>query len=402
MRFLRSISTRRLLALCAGAVAVAVATTAVAVAMSGGGPTPPPRPLADAVHDALTAPAIPGLSARIQFTNHLIGASSFQDGQGSDPILTGASGRLWASGDGKLRLELQSDGGGGDSQVLVDGKSFWVYDSGSDTVYRGTFPRHSNGAKRSTSEAPPSVAEIGRAIARFGKHATHSAAIPSDVAGQPTYTLRVAPSKDGGLLGGAELAWDAVHGTPLRAAIYARGNSSPVLQLEATDVSFGSFSSSVFDVSPPPGAKVVDLSPPSGAAPERRRAAPATVTGARAVGEQVGFQLSAPDSVAGMPRADVREIDVNGQKGALVTYGKGLGGIAVLESSAQTKGKGRSTPSGTPGGELNLPKVSINGAKGSELDTALGTVLRFSRSGVDYTVIGSVSPATAQAAARGL
>ncbi|MBK5218488.1 MAG: hypothetical protein JJE35_01690 [Thermoleophilia bacterium] len=36
------------------------------------------------------------------------------------------------------------------------------------------------------------------------------------MAGQPTYTLRVAPKHDGGLLGGAEVAWDANHGTPRR------------------------------------------------------------------------------------------------------------------------------------------------------------------------------------------
>jgi negative regulator of sigma E activity len=46
--------------------------------------------------------------------------------------------------------------------------------------------------------------------------------------------------------------------------------------------------------------------------------------------------------------------------------------------------------------------VSIGGVKGQELDTALGTVISFSRSGVDYTVLGSVPPATARAAARGL
>ena len=37
-----------------------------------------------------------------------------------------------------------------------------------------------------------------------------------------------------------------------------------------------------------------------------------------------------------------------------------------------------------------------------ELATALGTVLRFDRGGVRYTVIGSVPPAAAEAAARAL
>ena len=47
-------------------------------------------------------------------------------------------------------------------------------------------------------------------------------------------------------------------------------------------------------------------------------------------------------------------------------------------------------------GGLQLPKVSINGATGEELDTALATMIRFQRGGVDYTVLGSVPPAAAR------
>ncbi len=50
----------------------------------------------------------------------------------------------------------------------------------------------------------------------------------------------------------------------------------------------------------------------------------------------------------------------------------------------------------------SLPTVTINGTTAQELDTALGTVVRFTRSGVTYTVLGSVTPSVADAAARGL
>ena len=46
--------------------------------------------------------------------------------------------------------------------------------------------------------------------------------------------------------------------------------------------------------------------------------------------------------------------------------------------------------------------MSINGATGQELDTALGTMVRFTRGGVTYTVLGSVPSAAADAAARAL
>jgi outer membrane lipoprotein-sorting protein len=392
MTALRRISTRRLLALCAVTVVAAIGVTAVAMATSGGGPKPAPKPLANAVQDALGAPSVPGISARIQFTNHLVDASSIE---GTDPLLAGASGRLWASpeGGGKLRLELQSQGGGGDSQVLVSGHRFEIYDGSSETVFKGTLPEESGKDSGAEQHGVPGLGEIEAKIGEVEEHAELSGAIPSDVAGQPTYTLHVAPKHDGGLLGGAEVAWDAGNGIPLRAAIYSSASSSPVLQLEATDVSFEAVSASVFEISPPQGAKVVDLSPSSEAGDE-----PSSKIGAEAVQQGLGFPLVAPSSLAGLPQGEVRSIEIDGKTAALATYGKGLGGIAVIESASEP---GEEAGSGSEGG-LSLPKVSINGAQGEELDTALGTVLRFSRSGVDYVVIGSVPPAAAEAAARAL
>jgi outer membrane lipoprotein-sorting protein len=393
LKFLRRISTRRLLSLCATAVAIVIGTTAVAMATAGDGPKPNPKSLPIAIHDALSAPTVPGISARVQFTNHLIAASAIQ---GSDPLLSGASGRLWASPDGKLRLELQSEGGGGDSQILVNEGRFEIYDGASGTAYRGTLPSRSESSSGAGDHQPPSLEEVQQAVAHLGEHATLSGATPSDVAGQPTYTVRIEPKSDAGLLGGATLAWDAVHGTPLQAAIYAKGDSSPVLQLEATEVSFESVPSSVFEISAPPGTEVVELSPSQGNSGERE-ASP--VTGVAAVQTQLGFNLNAPASLDNLPRTEVSAIGTGENAGALATYGHGFGGIAVLESTTKPGG-GKGAPT-TPGG-LSLPTVSINGTNAEELQTALGTVLRFSRGGIDYVVAGSVTPATAEAAARGL
>ncbi|HEY8808917.1 MAG TPA: hypothetical protein VIM28_02745 [Solirubrobacterales bacterium] len=393
MTALRRISTRRLIALCAVTVVAVIGVAAVAMAMSGGGPKPPSKPLANAVQDALGAPSVPGISARIQFTNHLVDASSIE---GTDPLLAGASGRLWASPEegGKLRLELQSQGGGGDSQVLVSGNRFEIYDGSSETVFKGTLPEEDGKDGGAEQHGVPGLGEIEAKIGEVEEHAELSGAIPSDVAGQPTYTLHVTPKHDGGLLGGAEVAWDAGNGIPLRAAIYSSASSSPVLQLEATDVSFEAVSASVFEISPPQGAKVVDLSPSS----EVDQKDPRSAVGAEAVQQGLGFPLVAPSSLAGLPQGEVRSIEIDGKTAALATYGKGLGGIAVIESASEP---GEEADSGSEGG-LSLPKISINGAQGEELDTALGTVLRFSRSGVDYFVIGSVPPAAAEAAARAL
>ncbi len=399
MKLLRRISTRRLLSLCAGIVGVGVGAAAIAMATTAGGPKPAPKALPVAVHDALAAPEVQGVSARIQFTNHLISGANLQ---GADPLLSGASGRLWASSDGRLRIELQADpsaeGATSDSQVLADGSQISVYDSGSNTLYRATLPA-SHEADKPTSDQPPSLAQVKKGIARLMSDANLSGAEPSDVAGRPAYTVRVEPKSDGGLVGGAELAWDAVRGTPLRAALYARGDSSPVLELKVTEISYGPVSSSVFDIGPPPGAKVIDLSPAAGRASDHAEAAP--VTGLDAVQQRTSFPIAAPRTLAGLSRSEVRLIQSGEEAGALVTYGRRLGGIAVIEQPADSR-QGSTPPSGGDHGQLTLPQVSINGAQGDELDTALGTAVRFQRDGVQYTVLGSVPPATAQAAARDL
>jgi hypothetical protein len=46
--------------------------------------------------------------------------------------------------------------------------------------------------------------------------------------------------------------------------------------------------------------------------------------------------------------------------------------------------------------------VSVSGASGRELVTALGTVIRFVRGGVTYTVLGSMPKPVVEAVARGL
>jgi outer membrane lipoprotein-sorting protein len=401
MKFLRTAPTTRLLAMVAGVVAVIAAGTAIAVAAAGSGPVPPPKSLASAVHSALAAPQVQEVTARIKFTNHLIDSS---DLQGGDPVLTGASGRLWVSNDGRMRLELQSDNG--DAQVVVSNGRFWIYDPSSRTAYEGKLPSDAHSGKQaSKADAIPTIAEIQKQISELMQHTNLSGAIPSDVAGQGAYTVRVSPKHDGGLLGSAEVAWDATRGVPLRFAIFARGQKAPVIELKATDISYGSVPASDFEASPPQGAKVVKVTMPAGmghtATAHKQARAHREVTGVAAVAKRLPFALTAPNKLVGLPRRSVSMLSWGGTPAAIVTYGQNLGGIAVIEQAAEpggtSQGQGQDGHNG-----LSLPTVSINGVTGQELDTALGTVVRFSRGGVSYIVVGSVPAAAADLAARSL
>ncbi len=172
--------------------------------------------------------------------------------------------------------------------------------------------------------------------------------------------MRVSPKEGGSLLGGAELSFDANNGAPLRGAIYSTTSSSPVIELAATEISFGPVASSVFEITPPAGAKVEELTLPSS-------------SGAHADHKAAGQQ----------------------QKPKITGHGHGLSTIGVLE--AKTHG-GSKTSSSLEG----LPKVNINGASASELRTELGTLLTFERSGMRYLLAGSVSASSIEALARGL
>jgi hypothetical protein len=372
VNILRRLPLSRLLLLCGVVVIVGIGATALALAV-GAGPTPPPKPLADAVHDALAAPKASGVSARIQLTNHLIEGASLASGGGeasqlaASPLLSGASGRLWIGADGRARLELQSEKG--DVQILYDGHTISMYDASTNTLYRYTPPPKPAGASSgdpgsatSGPEEIPTVAEIEEGIVHAGKHANVSGATPTDVAGQAAYTVRVSPREDGGLIGGAELSWDAVHGAPLRAAVYSTTSAAPVIELAATGVSYGPVDSSTLDFTPPANAKIEDVTLPT-------------------------KQDSGPSGSSS-----------NGSNPPHVTtHGKGLAAITLVESPVKA-GSQASNGSQLTG----LQKVSINGTSASELPTALGTLLTFERAGVRYLLAGSVTPASIEAFARGL
>jgi hypothetical protein len=117
-----------------------------------------------------------------------------------------------------------------------------------------------------------------------------------------------------------------------------------------------------------------------------------SATGPSAVARAVGFRLAAPATLAGQSREVVRSVDFGGHSAALLVYGHGLGSVIVLE---QHMSRGSSPLS-------VLPSARVNGLRGRELETTLGTLVQFSRGGVTYTVVGSQTAATIMGAAQSL
>lgn len=383
MKLFRTLPTARLLVLLGAVVAASICGVAIAIAAGGGGPVPPPKPLADALHDALSSAPPAGVTARIAFTNSLLPTSALP-GQVGSPLLSGASGRLWITSDGRGRIELQSNAG--DAQITWHDRQVSVYDASSNTDYRLTLPADSSKSP-GTTHSVPTVADITSAIQKLSADWALTGAVPADVAGQAAYDVRISPKTNGGLLGAAELAWDAARGVPLKLAIYAKGQADPVLAIAATEIGYGAVPDSDVDVAPPAGAKIVDV-PTSGGAGGARTSTP-PVTGLRGVQADVSFPIAAPTTLGGLDRTAVRQVGDGASAGALVLYGEGLGTVAVLERPAAA--------APTQGALAQLPTVNVGGATAHELATPLGTVLQWTAGSVQTTLAASVTAANAEA-----
>ena len=244
-----------------------------------------------------------------------------------------------------------------------------VYDASSNTAYTFDLPQTrrrddataDHACRRSTRSrsSSPSSARTGRSRARSRRTSP----------AQEAYTVTVSPSHDGGLLGSAQLAWDAANGVPLRVAIYAQGASSPALALEATDISFGAVPDS--DVAGRAARRAPRSSTSRRSDGQRQRPGRRTrpVTGLAAVQAAAGFPVAAPDTLVGLPRQDVRLVGPADSRAALVVYGQGLGAIVVVERANDAQGGRR------PARSRACPTVSLDGVTAHELATQLGTVL---------------------------
>ncbi|CAB4878800.1 MAG: hypothetical protein F2799_06015 [Actinobacteria bacterium] len=399
IRFIRTASSRALSAAAIGLTGLLLGGAMVATGALSSDAKPAPKSLAQAVVDSqATRGTFSGVAARVTFKNSLVDSSVL--GQGSDPLLGGGSGRLWADNNGNLRIELQSDGGGGDVQIVANDKQVWVSYGTTSTVYRAAMPARADKKRKADTHTPITVTTVENALKAIAGDVTISDPTPDNIGGRPAYTVTMEPKDKSGLLAGARVSWDASNGAPLAVALLAKGQADPVLDLHATDVQFGPVDASIFAITPPADAKIENIpvtdllakgKADAAKAKTTKRAKP--VTGLAAVQAALPFTVNAPASLAGMDRTEVMLLGKD--KSAVITYGTGLGAIAVVESAAKPAKKANT-------GGLELPTKTVGGVTITEFGTALGSIAMFTRDGVSYTLVGSVTTATLESAVSGL
>ena len=386
MSLLRTLPTGRLLALLAAVVVIAAGGTAIALgAVGGGGPSrPPSRSPRPSTTRSRRPPSRDHRADHVHEPPDRLRRAC----EGGDPLLTGATGRLWLGDGGTLRLELQSDSG--DAQIVSDGKTLLGLRRRLATPSTGASCRRSSGgdasaddraaadARRDPEATSPSSRKTRRPVAAR-RRATSPASRPTRCASRRSTTAACSapPSSPG----------TPRKGVPLRAAVYAQGSSTPVLELKATDISYGTVPASDFDVTPPAGRE--GRQPRRAERRARRREARRRAGRSPASGRSskaLPFKLSAPADARrpAAPRGPPRRLEGR-EAGALVTYGQGLGGIAVIEQPAEPA-RAAPAPGAATTAACSSRRSRSTARPAQELDTALGTVIRFQRGGVAYTV----------------
>ena len=142
------------------------------------------------------------------------------------------------------------------------------------------------------------------------------------------------------------------------------------------------------------GREAVNVDPPAGH-DAKGAGKHEDVTGVAAVQKRLGFDLSAPAKLAGLPRNEVRLVHFGGEK-ARSCIRRGPRRLIVLQRQAGQPARRPATRGGA------LPQVNIDGATGDRARHRARHVRDLRARRRPYTVLGSVPPAAAENAARGL
>jgi hypothetical protein len=201
---------------------------------------------------------------------------------------------------------------------------------------------------------------------------------------------------------------------PLSLRLYAEDTDEPVIRYEARNFEVGPVPDERFQFEPPPGATVEQMEEHGNgearSSEGRENREPQKVTSIAEAEAAVGFpvrQLATPPG-----DRELAEIQVTGSDGVVQTYGEGWGTVVFAqrpdresESADQSQEDSRREANSEVDGrneQLQVPTVDFGGVEAKEISTPIGASLSWSADGVSYSLVGSVTAAELEEAARGL
>ena len=142
---------------------------------------------------------------------------------------------------------------------MHNGTDLWTYSSTTRQVTHATLPQADAKAE---AAAPTSIAGMTplaaaeKALAAIDPSTKVTVDRTAYVANRSAYQILLAPRDAKSLIGSVRIALDSATSIPLRVQVFARGATSPALQVGFTDVSMGAPDASIFHFVKPAGTTV--------------------------------------------------------------------------------------------------------------------------------------------------
>jgi outer membrane lipoprotein-sorting protein len=258
---------------------VVVAGVAVAVPAAANASVSLPTKTPAQVLELVASSKVTALSGTVDETSDLglpslptgaSGSSGASSGTAADlALLTGNNSlRVYVDGPGKVRVQdLESLA---ERDVIRNGNDVWVYDSQKNAVSHATLGtadhRSALHGEPTPTTDPAELTPDGLATRLLAdlKPSSDVSVAPDAVrvAGRAAYDLILTPRVTDTLLGSIHIAVDAQTGLPLRVQVDARGQATPAVSIGFTSLDLSTPAASLFDFTPPAGAKVTELKRP--------------------------------------------------------------------------------------------------------------------------------------------
>jgi outer membrane lipoprotein-sorting protein len=250
-------SKKTALSFAAAGTVAGVAGLVFLAAPAGAGEAPPALPAVSAdklVESVLTA-KVPALGGAVELENNL-GLPI--------PGLPGAMGggddiRVYTDGQGRGHISLP--GANGETTVVDDGATVWVWSSNDKTVLKVPEGKGEHKTPLEGKFADPAAA-ARELVNAMQQDSTVEVDGTARVADRPVYQLVLAPKPtERTLLREIRVSVDSQTRVPLQLEVLANGQADPALKVGFTEFSTGQQDPSLFKFTPPAGAKVTEQKP---------------------------------------------------------------------------------------------------------------------------------------------
>ena len=185
--------------------------------------------------------------------------------------------RVWYGGPDQQRVALF--GVTSETDLFHSGQDLWEYDSDTHVATHTVLPAHSDAKSPQPSDAesltPQELAK--QLLAAIDPTTAVTLGDTRTVADRSAYDLVLTPRDSTTRIGSVHIAVDGSTKLPLGVEVYARGRTTPAVDVSFSDISFRSPAAGNFRFVPPPGATVKNgdsasasaLPKPAGAQPPK-------------------------------------------------------------------------------------------------------------------------------------